>query len=250
MAPDGNAEGDRSDDSRSAGSAARDRRPGGFRWADVGRRMAFGSAGSLPSATPGSPWVSRLIHRICAGNSGSGESEEGTDEHDGDLGRAAGEAVEQESANIGIDPSPFLRRGHYGGEVVVGEHQIGGLTGDFGAAPAHGDADIGAAQGRSVVHAVPGHRDNVAARPASFDDVELLLGRGAGEDGFVTRSVPAERQSTTSRLGDDAEFGRDGARGAGWSPVMRTGLIPAVRQATIGRGGSGARRIDDRDQAE
>jgi hypothetical protein len=37
-----------------------------------GRRITASSAGSAPSATPVRPWVSRLIHRIWAGNSGSG----------------------------------------------------------------------------------------------------------------------------------------------------------------------------------
>ena len=33
--------------------------------------MAVGDTGSAPSATPGRPWVSMLIHRICPGSSGT-----------------------------------------------------------------------------------------------------------------------------------------------------------------------------------
>ena len=126
--------------------------------------MTSGSTGSLPRATPGRPWVSRLTHRIWAGSSGSGRPSERAGEHDEDLGGAAGQAVEQEPADVGVDPAALLGGGHDGGQVVVGEDEVGGLAGDLGAAFAHGHADVGAVQGRAVVDAVAGHRDDVAAR--------------------------------------------------------------------------------------
>ncbi len=36
------------------------------------RRMMSGSAGSTPNASAGNPSVTRFIHRICNGSSGSG----------------------------------------------------------------------------------------------------------------------------------------------------------------------------------
>jgi hypothetical protein len=32
--------------------------------------------------------------------------------------------------------------GHHGAQLVVGEHEIGGLPGDLGSPPAHGNADV------------------------------------------------------------------------------------------------------------
>ena len=51
-----------------------------------------------------------------------------------DLGGAAGQAVEQEAADVGVDAAAFLGGGDDGGEVVVGEDEVGGLAGDLGAA--------------------------------------------------------------------------------------------------------------------
>ena len=75
---------------------------------------------------------------------------------------AAGQAVEQEPADVGVDPAALLGGGDDGAEVVVGQDQVGGLAGDLGAALAHGHADVGAVQGGAVVDAVAGHRDDVA----------------------------------------------------------------------------------------
>ena len=50
-------------------------------------------------------------------------------------------------------------------EVVVEQHERGGLARHVGAALAHGDADVGGLERRRVVHAVAGHRHDLAARP-------------------------------------------------------------------------------------
>src|SRR5204863_123746 len=80
----------------------------------------------------------------------------------GELGAAAGQAVEQEAADVGVDAAAFLGGGDHGGQVVVSENQIGSLTGDLGAAHSHGNSDVGAAQGGAVVDAVAGHGHHVA----------------------------------------------------------------------------------------
>ena len=50
-------------------------------------------------------------------------------------------------------------------EVVLGEHERGGLASDVGAALAHGDADVGGLERGRVVDAVAGHGDDLARRP-------------------------------------------------------------------------------------
>ena len=67
-------------------------------------------------------------------------------------------------------------------EVVVGEHDVGRLLGDVGAADAHGDADVRVLQGRRIVDAVPGHRHDVAFLLPCPHDLELVHRRDAGVD--------------------------------------------------------------------
>ena len=67
-------------------------------------------------------------------------------------------------------------------EVVVREHDVGRLARRLGAALAHGDADIGLAEGGGVVHPVAGHRDDVPARLPRPDETQLVRGRDPRED--------------------------------------------------------------------
>ena len=70
LAPQGHAEGHRGDDHANPGDPRPQPGPqDAFGGGRGGRRITPGSAGSLPSATPGRPWVSRLTHKICAGSS-------------------------------------------------------------------------------------------------------------------------------------------------------------------------------------
>ena len=50
-----------------------------------------------------------------------------------------------------------------GGEVVVGQNEVGGFLGDVGAALAHRAADVGGLERGCVVHAVAGHRHDMIA---------------------------------------------------------------------------------------
>ena len=52
---------------------------------------------------------------------------------------------------------------------------------DVGAFAAHRDADVRRAQGRAVVDAVAGHRDDMAVGLQRLDDVELVDGAHARE---------------------------------------------------------------------
>jgi len=93
-----------------------------------------------------------------------------------------GEDVQQELADIVIDPAARLDGGHDGGEVVVGQHHGGSFPGHVGAGAAHGDPDVGAAQRGRIVDAVAGHGDGVMLGPQGVGDAELDLRGGAGED--------------------------------------------------------------------
>ena len=79
--------------------------------------------------------VPRSIARICSTVSGSGiappESAKTRNGHD--LGRRVGEDVEDELADVVVDPPARLDRGDDRGEVVVGEHHRRRLARDVGA---------------------------------------------------------------------------------------------------------------------
>ena len=147
-------------------------------------------------------------------------------------------------------------------EVVVEQHQVGGLAGHVAAAGAHGDADVGLPQRRGVVDPVAGHRDDVAAVAQSTaamrslsagvdpgDDRTVRRGRAAAELGVVGGQVAARHHQP--RRPEQADLlGRSPRPVRGWSPVTIATRMPAVRQAarasaTSGRGGSSSA-----DQAE
>ena len=62
-------------------------------------------------------------------------------------------------------------------------NHVGDVLGDIGTGDAHANADVGALDGRGVVHAVAGHGDDVAQALPSVDDASLVLGLDAGVDG-------------------------------------------------------------------
>jgi hypothetical protein len=130
----------------------------------------------------------------------------------------------------------------------------GCLAGYFGAAPAHGDADVGGVQGGAVVDAVAGHRDDLPAGAQRVDDGDLLLRGGAGEDPGAAFGVRAAVVGAAVEDGfpgrDDAEVGGD--RGGGGGVVAGDqdrgdAGLPAGRDG--GRGG-GPGWVEDRNEAE
>ena len=112
----------------------------------------------------------------------------------------------------------------------------GRFLADVGAGDAHRDADVGLLERRRVVHAVAGHRDDVAAllpcrrrraacrpatrarrrrcpRPGVRALVAHRLELAAGDDARVLREVRARWRSVCAV--------------SGWSPVIITGVMPA-----------------------
>ncbi len=107
------------------------------------------------------------------------------------LGRGVGEDVEDELADVRVDPAPLLDGSHDAREVVVGEDHRGALAGHVGAGAAHRDADVRAPERRGVVDAVTGHGDDVALGPQGVGDPQLGLGRGAREDQLLAGAQDA-----------------------------------------------------------
>ena len=114
-----------------------------------------------------------------------GQGQGDAEQHEGQVGHqfrdVGGEDVGEELADVLVHRPAFLDGGDDGGEVVVQQHQVRRLPGHVGAAPAHGHADVGGAQGGGVVDAVAGHRDGVALGLERLHQDEFLVGGEAGE---------------------------------------------------------------------
>ena len=78
-----------------------------------------------------------------------------------------------------LNPPAALDRSDDGREVVVAEHHVRRLACDVGAGEPHRDPDVGVLQRRRIVHAVTGHRHDLAARLPRADDSELVERRDA-----------------------------------------------------------------------
>ena len=98
------------------------------------------------------------------------------------LARIGGQRPADDLLDVVVDGAPLAHGRGDGGEVVVGQHELGGLLRRFAALQAHGDPGIGALQRGRVVHPVAGHRDGQAARLQRGDEAQLVGRRGAGED--------------------------------------------------------------------
>ena len=86
---------------------------------------------------------------------------EGEDDERRHLRRSVGEDVDDELADVVVDPPPGRDGGDDRREVVVGQDHRRRLAGHFRAGFPHRDADVGAAKRRRVIDAVAGHRDDV-----------------------------------------------------------------------------------------
>ena len=84
-----------------------------------------------------------------------------------------------------VDGATHADRLDDGREVVVGQDHDRGFLGHLGARDAHGHADVGLLERRRVVHAVTGHGHDVALRLEHVHQVDLVLGRDAGDDADV-----------------------------------------------------------------
>jgi len=79
----------------------------------------------------------------------------------------------------------------------------GGLSGDVGPGPAHRDTDVGPTRGRGVVHAVAGHRHDLARGLERAGDPQLLLGSEASQDRSVGAQEYAECHVAVGEFGPE-----------------------------------------------
>ena len=96
------------------------------------------------------------------GQQRNGQQQQRREEDGPDLARVARHRVAHKLADVVVDAAAFAHRRDDGGEVVVQQHQARCLARHVGTALAHRNADIGAFEGRGVVHAVACHSHEVA----------------------------------------------------------------------------------------
>ena len=125
------------------------------------------------------------MHRVERG--GQPERQRHGDDHDERDLRA--EVEGDRAPQLGGQPATALDRADDRRVRVVDEHQVGRLAGEIGSARAHGDADVRGGEGRRVVDAVAGDGDGLAAILEDPDEAQLVLGRGARDDGLAAQPL-------------------------------------------------------------
>lgn len=159
--------------------------------------------------------------------------------------------------DVVIDGAPFAHGGRDRGEIVVGEHDLGGLLGRFAALLAHRDARVGAFEGGRVVHPVAGHRHGEPARLQRGDEAQFVFGRGAGEnvgldhrfgEGGVVHGLEIVAGENTARV-PEPDLGGDGAGGGG---VITGDHLDPDAGVTVGhrRDRLGAGRVNEAHEAD
>src|SRR5262245_11936925 len=123
----------------------------------------------------------------------------------------------------------MLDGGHHGTEVVVQENDITQVSGELRAACTHGHADVCGPQGRTVVHAVARHGDDMAGSLQRPNDLVFVSRRDAGKDVDFARQAlkrfavdPGEGrrlEHPNLALADEAERSCDGD--GSWALVAR-----------------------------
>ena len=95
-------------------------------------------------------------------------------EDDQDLADVAGQQEVNELADIGIDDSSLFDRRNDAGEVVVRQDHVRRLLRDVGAGDPHRHTDVRPLERRRIVHAVSGHRDDMAPCLEGVDDLRFV----------------------------------------------------------------------------
>ena len=226
---------------------------------DRGRRcMRPGVGASKPSPMASRTSTAKLIQRICSGRSGRAvrdREDPRTDEREDEAGQH--DHLDPDVLHqVVVEPPTALDRGHDRGEVVVGQDHLRGVLGDLRAGDAHGHADVRTRERRRVVHAVAGHRDDVALLLEDADQPHLVLGRDAGDDADVVdlrvELVVRERGELGAgeRTTVDAELAGDGRRGGGVVARDHADADARVLAQRDGVLGFLAGRVDDADKGE
>ena len=101
--------------------------------------------------------------------------------------------------NVGENRAAFRNRGDDRCEVVVCQHHVCGLLGHVRSRDAHGDADVGLLQRRSVVHAISGHGHDRACTPQRVDDAQFVFRVDACVDRHLGRRARTRPPRSASR---------------------------------------------------
>ena len=150
----------------------------------VHRRRRRGSETKATDA-PTSMNSSRMTMWTGWNGAGSPSASGHGDDHDE---RDLGAEVEGDRApQLGGQPATALDRADDRRVGVVDEHEVGRLAGEIGSARAHRDPDVRRGEGRRVVDAVAGDGDRLAAILEDPDEPQLVLGRGARDDGLAAQ---------------------------------------------------------------
>ena len=176
-----------------------------------------------------------------------GDEEQARSEERADEAEELAHLVADIADEVVVQRSPELDGLDDRREVVVGQDHHGGLLRDLRAGDAHRDADVRSLQRRRVVHAVAGHRDDVALLLEDIDEVDLVLGRDARDDtdavDLAGDLLVAHRGELGTRDGTtgDAELTGDGLGGdrvvasdhpaPGCRPHGRSRSLPSPRRA-------------------
>ena len=154
-----------------------------------------------------------------------------------------------------VDVAAEVDRAHERGEVVVGEHDLGGLLRDLGAA-AHGDADVGLLERGGVVHGVAGHGDDLAGLLHEPGEAHLVLGRDPAEHVQLRQALDhlGVGQPLEIRAGDEPgpelELVGDRAGGDGVVAGDHAHVDAGVERDAHGVLRLGPQRVDDPDQRD
>ena len=104
-------------------------------------------------------------------------------QHGNDFPEIRGEQEEDRFFDIFVNAAAFRDGLRDGGEIVVGQNQIGGVFGHVGSRDAHGDAHVGGLQRGSVVDTVAGHGYDFPVRLQGLYNADLMLRGDLGKDG-------------------------------------------------------------------
>ena len=211
-------------------------RPRDQRLARITRRtLHHVGLGRLPHERHGGQDVGHEVDpQDLQGGQRAGQAGDDRRENDQDLRQVAGEEEVDHLAQVAVDDAALPHRADDGGEVVIDEHDVRRGPGHVGAVSSHRDADVGAGQGRRVVHAVAGHGDDLAPSLQRRDQLELAFRRHPAAD-----RLGCETELASDRLGRGALIARQ-------HHDRDAGLLAAGDRVAH----AGTQRIDERDEAQ
>ena len=106
-------------------------------------------------------------------------------EYGDDLADIGAQQVADYFFDIGINSPSFAHGIDDSGKIVIGQRHVRSTFCHIRAGDSHCTADISCFQSRCIVHAVPGHGDNLTFALPCFDDADFIFRRDTRVDGNV-----------------------------------------------------------------